>query len=151
VTHRCSRRTGEHERIILLTHELAEVLRHFGVEQCGERHDGIRLVVARTSHDPALLKPNPHLINKAVRGLDAAPAASALVGDSFTDIEAAQRAGVASIGYADKPGKHERMTQLRAGAVITSMADLALSLRAHPTNPELTLLLLSSAVQSWGV
>jgi phosphoglycolate phosphatase len=100
-----------------------------------DRHglsDGIRLVVARTSHDPALLKPSPHLIDKAVHGLDADPSASALVGDSFTDIEAAQYADVASIGYANKPGKLERMKQLRAGAVITSMADLALSLRAHP-------------------
>jgi beta-phosphoglucomutase-like phosphatase (HAD superfamily) len=93
---------------------------------------GIRLVVARTSHDPALLKPSPHLIDEAVRGLDADPAAATLVGDSFTDIEAAHSAGVASIGYANKPGKQERMTELRAGAVITSMADLALSLRAHP-------------------
>jgi phosphoglycolate phosphatase len=98
-----------------------------------DRHDlsgGIRLVVARTSHDPALLKPSPHLIDKAVRGLDADPAATALVGDSLTDIEAAHRAAVASIGYANHPGKRERMTQLQAGAVITSMADLALSLRA---------------------
>jgi phosphoglycolate phosphatase len=93
---------------------------------------GIRLVVARTSHDPALLKPSPHLITEAVHGLDADPAASALVGDSLTDIEAAHSASVASIGYANKPGKRERMAQLEAGAVITSMADLALSLRAHP-------------------
>ena len=99
-----------------------------------DRHglsDGIRLVVGRTSHDPALLKPNPHLIGEAVRGLDASPAASTLVGDSLTDIEAAHRAAVASIGYANEPGKRDRMTQLQAGAVITSMADLALSLRAH--------------------
>jgi beta-phosphoglucomutase-like phosphatase (HAD superfamily) len=99
-----------------------------------DRHSlsgGIRLVVARTSHDPALLKPSPHLIDEAIRGLGANPAESALVGDSFTDIEAAQSAGVASIGYANKPGKRERMTQLRAGAVITSMADLALSLRGR--------------------
>jgi phosphoglycolate phosphatase len=99
-----------------------------------DRHSlsgGIRLVVARTSHNPALLKPNPHLINEAVRGLDADPADTTLVGDSFTDIEAAHSAHVASIGYANKPGKRERMTELRAGAVITSMADLALSLRAH--------------------
>ena len=71
-----------------------------------ERHglsDGIRLVVARTSHDPALLKPSPHLINDAVRGLNGIHSASTLVGDSFTDIEAAQRAGVASIGYANGP------------------------------------------------
>jgi phosphoglycolate phosphatase len=98
-----------------------------------DRHglnDGIALVVARTSHDPALLKPSPHLINKAVRGLDAAPAATALVGDSLTDVEAAHSAGVVSIGYANKRGKLEHMMQLGAGAVITSMADLALSLRA---------------------
>lgn len=103
-----------------------------------DRHglnDVIRLVVARTSHDPALLKPSPHLINKAVRDLDADPAATVLVGDSFTDIEAAHSAGVASIGYVNKPGKRERMAALRAGAMITSMADLALSLRAHPANP----------------
>lgn len=105
-----------------------------------DRHSlsgGIRLVVARTSHDPSLLKPSPHLIDEAVRGLDANPAATALVGDSFTDIEAAHSAGVASIGYANKPGKRERMMELRAGAVMTSMADLALSLRAHAASAEL--------------
>ncbi len=99
-----------------------------------DRHSlsgGIRLVIARTSHNPALLKPSPHLINEAVRGLDAQPAATTLVGDSLTDIEAAHGADVASIGYANKPGKREYMIQLRAGAVISSMADLALSLRAH--------------------
>jgi phosphoglycolate phosphatase len=105
-----------------------------------DRHglsDGIRLVVARASHNPALLKPSPHLINEAVRALAADPTATTLVGDSFTDIEAAHSAGVASIGYANQPGKRERMAQLRAGAVITSMADLALSLRAHVAKPEL--------------
>jgi phosphoglycolate phosphatase len=95
---------------------------------------GISLVVARTSHDPALLKPSPHLINEAVRGLDADLAATALVGDSFTDIEAAHSARVAGIGYANKPGKQKRMIQLQVGAVITSMADLALSVRAHPVS-----------------
>ena len=99
-----------------------------------DRHSlsgGIRLVVARTSHDPSLLKPSPYLIDEAAGGLDAAPAATALVGDSFTDIEAAHSAGVASIGYANKPGKLEHMAQLQAGAVITSMADVALMLRAR--------------------
>jgi HAD superfamily hydrolase (TIGR01549 family) len=99
-----------------------------------DRHSlsgGIRLVVARTSHDPALLKPSPYLIDKAVRGLDADPDATVLVGDSFTDIEAARSANVASVGYANKSGKRERMIQLKAGAVITSMADLALCLRAR--------------------
>ena len=99
-----------------------------------DRHglsDGIANVVARTSHDPALLKPSPHLINEALHGLNADPAASTLVGDSVTDIEAAHRAGVASIGYANKPGKKEHMVELEAGSVINSMADLALTLRAQ--------------------
>jgi HAD superfamily hydrolase (TIGR01662 family) len=100
-----------------------------------DRHglsDGIALVVARTSHDPAHLKPSPHLLEIAIQKLAADPAATALVGDSLTDIEAAHRAGIASIGYANKPGKQGAMTELQAGAVITSMSDLALSLRAHP-------------------
>lgn len=83
-----------------------------------------------------MLKPNPHLIliDKAVHDLDAIPIASALAGDSFTDIEAAHRTRVASIGYANRPGKRERMMEFQAEAVIASMADLALSLCAHSIN-----------------
>lgn len=94
--------------------------------------DGIRIVVARTSHDPSLLKPNPYLIDEAVRELNADPTMTTLVGDSFTDIEAAHSAGVACIGYANKAGKAEHMVRMRSGAVITSMADLALSVRSKP-------------------
>ena len=88
-------------------------------------------VFARTSHDPALLKPSPHLIEKAVQALNADPAATALVGDSITDIEGSRLAGIDSIGYANQPGEYERMTAAQAGAVITTLADLALRLRAR--------------------
>lgn len=94
--------------------------------------EGIARIAARTSPDPALLKPSPHLVEKAIGALNADPAASAFVGDALTDIEASRRAGIASIGYASEPGSHERMAHAHAGAVITSMAELALSLRAHP-------------------
>ena len=87
-------------------------------------------VFARTSHDPALLKPSPHLIDKAIQALHADPAATALVGDSITDIEGSHLAGIDSIGYANKPGKYERMIAAGAGAVINSLADLALGIRA---------------------
>jgi HAD superfamily hydrolase (TIGR01662 family) len=99
-----------------------------------ERHglrDSIALVTGRSSADPALLKPSPHLLDEAVHGLDADNARSALVGDSVTDIEAAHSAGIASIGYANKPGKREDMTQAGANAVVISMVDVALSLRAR--------------------
>jgi phosphoglycolate phosphatase len=97
--------------------------------------DRISLVVARTNHDPALLKPSPHLIIQAVNALDAEPRECALVGDSVTDVQAAHLASVPSIGYANKPGKRERLDRAGASAIIKSLADLALRLRARMVNP----------------
>jgi phosphoglycolate phosphatase len=99
--------------------------------------DRISLVVARTNHDPALLKPSPHLIMLAVDALNAEPDECALVGDSVTDIQGAHLAGVESIGYANKPGKRERFTAAGTGAIINSLVDLALRLRARVIDPEL--------------
>jgi beta-phosphoglucomutase-like phosphatase (HAD superfamily) len=99
--------------------------------------DRISLVVARTNHDPALLKPSPHLITRAVDALDAEPGECTLVGDSVTDVQGAHLANVQSIGYANKPGKRERLTDAGADAIINSLADLALKLRARVANPEL--------------
>jgi phosphoglycolate phosphatase len=93
--------------------------------------DRIQLVIARTCHDPALLKPSPHLIERALELLEAEPRECTLIGDSTTDIEGAHLAGVNNIGYANKPGKRERLAAVGAGAVITSLADLALRLRAY--------------------
>ncbi len=94
--------------------------------------DRIELVAARTSSDPALLKPSPHLINQAITGLGAPPRQCVLIGDSATDMQAADLAGTDSIGYANKPGKHARLTEAGAGAVVSSLAELVLSLRARP-------------------
>jgi phosphoglycolate phosphatase len=93
--------------------------------------DRIGLVVARTNHDPALLKPSPHLIVQAVQTLNAVPGECTLVGDSVTDLQASRLASVQSIGYANKPGKRGRLTAAGAGAIINSLADLVLSLRAR--------------------
>ena len=99
--------------------------------------DRISLVIARTNHNPALLKPSPHLITQAVDALHAEPGECALVGDSVTDVKAAQLARVQSIGYASEPGMRERLTEAGAGAIINSLADLALRLRARVADPEL--------------
>ena len=99
--------------------------------------DRISLVIARTSHDPALLKPSPHLITQAVEALNAEPGECTLVGDSVTDVQAARLAKVHSIGYASKPGQRERLSQAGAGAIINSLADLALRFRARVADPEL--------------
>jgi phosphoglycolate phosphatase-like HAD superfamily hydrolase len=52
-----------------------------------------------------------------------------------TDVQAARLARVHSIGYASKPGKRERLSEAGAGAIINSLADLALRLRAREADP----------------
>lgn len=85
----------------------------------------IRGVVARTDPDPRLLKPSPHLVVTAMRQLDARPGECVLVGDSTTDVAAAHAAGTAAIGYANKPGKHERLATAGAEAIIARLIELA--------------------------
>jgi phosphoglycolate phosphatase-like HAD superfamily hydrolase len=80
----------------------------------------VDLIIGRTSSDPFLLKPNPHLVQRAVAGLDAEADGSVLVGDSPSDMVAGQRAGVATIGYANKPGKRERLIAAGAHGVVDS-------------------------------
>ncbi len=82
-------------------------------------------VSARRDPNPALLKPNPYLLNKALAALDAEPNDSTMVGDSTTDMLAARAAGSRAIGYANKPGKAERLTESGANVIITRMVELA--------------------------
>ncbi|MFC8848164.1 HAD family hydrolase [Micromonospora sp. NPDC057141] len=79
-------------------------------------------VVGRPEADPGRMKPDPYPVLVALRELGAEPTDCVLVGDSATDIEAAHAAGVAAIGYANKPGKRARLAA--ADAVIDSMAEL---------------------------
>ncbi|MFD4786031.1 HAD family hydrolase [Streptomyces sp. NPDC058459] len=75
------------------------------------------------------LKPDPHCLERALAALDAAPGSALMIGDSPSDLEAAERAGVRFLGYA--PGE-QRAGQLRAagaGTVLTSLEPLLLALR----------------------
>jgi hypothetical protein len=49
-----------------------------------------------------------------------------------SDIDAARQAGTHSIGYANKPDKAEALADADAGAIITSLAPLALLARPLP-------------------
>jgi HAD superfamily hydrolase (TIGR01509 family) len=82
----------------------------------------VQLVIGRPEAVPERMKPHPYPVLAAIGELGAEPGECLLVGDSFSDIEAAQAAGVAVIGYANKPGKRERLTD--ADVVIDSMAEL---------------------------
>lgn len=81
-------------------------------------------IIGRTSPDPSMLKPHPHLVARAVESLSAEPLACTLVGDSPSDVLAARQAGVGSIGYANKPGKHAKLVRAGAKVVIENMRAL---------------------------
>jgi phosphoglycolate phosphatase len=83
-------------------------------------------VVGRTSPDPALLKPSPHLVTRAIDALGAVARDSVFVGDSRSDIAAGRSAGIATIGYANKPGKHQRLADAGAQLVIDDLRAIAL-------------------------
>ncbi|MFI6840280.1 HAD family hydrolase [Nonomuraea africana] len=82
-------------------------------------------ISARSAADPALMKPNPHLLHQALRHLSADPSSALLVGDSVTDVEASKLAGVVAVGYANKPVKVARLGAAGAALIVTSIEDLA--------------------------
>jgi phosphoglycolate phosphatase len=89
--------------------------------------EGVTHVEGRNPADPTLMKPDPHLLETTINALSVAPSACVFVGDQTTDIEAGRAAGVATIGYANKPGKAQALKS--ADAVLTSMFDLARAIR----------------------
>ena len=85
----------------------------------------INAVCARESADVRLLKPSPYLLNCAVKALGIAAERCVFVGDALSDVEAAKAAGVRSIGYANKPGKREKLIRAGADAITEVLAELA--------------------------
>lgn len=96
-----------------------------------ELRDLVAHVQGRAPANPSLMKPNPYLLDQARTALGAEAAVCALVGDSVSDIEAAQGAGIGSIGYANKPGKHQRLADAHADVVVGTMTEVADTLSAH--------------------
>lgn len=86
-------------------------------------------VSARKTHDISVLKPSPELLINALSALNTAPEMATMVGDSTSDIQAATRAKVRSIGYANKKGKRESLSLYGADAVIERMSDILEYLR----------------------
>jgi phosphoglycolate phosphatase len=85
----------------------------------------VDLVVGRTSADPSLLKPSPHLVTQALEAFGAEPASCTFVGDSVDDVLAGSRVGVRNIGYANKPGKDQALARAGADLVVSGMDALA--------------------------
>ncbi|MEV0838502.1 HAD-IA family hydrolase [Actinocatenispora sera] len=82
-------------------------------------------VIGRPHAAPERMKPHPWPLQEAARRHHVPAAECVLIGDSITDIEAARAAGAASIGYANKPGKADHLTNAGATTTVTDMHELA--------------------------
>lgn len=89
-------------------------------------HAYLRRELPQYAHVPALgrpparvdlMKPNPHLVCEALKALSVTARRSVLIGDSVTDVQAGKDAGVYVIGYANKPGKAERLAAAGADEI----------------------------------
>jgi len=99
-------------------------------------NEHVDLVVGRRDQMPAqLLKPNPHLVKIALTRAHVKADAAVFVGDSVTDVEAGKAVSVATVGYANKPGKRARLTSAGAHAIIDTMIELAQSMCPPASTP----------------
>lgn len=94
-------------------------------------HKDDDVITGRTGDTVSRLKPDPYLIHEALHRLNLAPEHAVFVGDSLTDVEAGRLAGVATIAYANKPGKDAQFAAIHADLIVTSMTEVADLLRGH--------------------
>jgi len=101
----------------------------------GPVHDFLRLagldhhfagrIFGRSPDDPALMKPHPDCVDRALAALGARPEETLLLGDSVVDAQAAGERGVTFIGYATKPWKAEELYAAGAAWVVDDHRTLA--------------------------
>lgn len=86
--------------------------------------DFVDAIIGRDPTRPEQLKPSPVLVERALADLDVEAPGAVFVGDSISDVEAGRAAGVPVIGFANKPGKYERLRLAGAHTIITNMSAL---------------------------
>lgn len=85
-------------------------------------------VFGRVPGDPSSMKPSPRLLHNAMEAASATPTECIFIGDAARDVQAGHAAGVATIGYANKPGKESALAAAGAAAVVDSMEQVAVAL-----------------------
>jgi phosphoglycolate phosphatase-like HAD superfamily hydrolase len=79
-----------------------------------------------------LMKPNPHCLEEAIKAMGAVPSGTLMIGDTATDLLAAQRAGVSFLGYARHEKKERNLRGAGAEVVVTSMEQVLDIVRTLP-------------------
>lgn len=114
-------------RMAVTTNNSPRVVRAYlddrGLTACFAPH-----IYGRTK-DLHRLKPDPHCLNRALSAMGAAPAAALMIGDSPSDFEAAESAGVPFLGYARNARKAKLLTEAGAACVVGSLHPLLEILR----------------------
>lgn len=75
--------------------------------------------------DPGLWKPDPHCLVRAMAGTEAPPERCLMIGDSPSDLRAAERAGVQFLGFARDEPKSRNLYGAGAEYVVTSLGELS--------------------------
>ncbi|GGP39336.1 HAD family hydrolase [Saccharothrix coeruleofusca] len=87
-------------------------------------HTLVDVVSARTKADPSVLKPAHFLVTQALNTLEMQPDKAVMLGDSVSDILAAKRSGVRSIGYANKNGKVALLAKGKPDYITTTITNI---------------------------
>lgn len=87
-------------------------------------HGSVRGVVGRQLHRPDLMKPHPSLVGAALDVLGQTASQCVMIGDSTTDIQAAQHFGMPTVGFAKRPTRAPELRSVGADAVTESMKSL---------------------------
>lgn len=82
----------------------------------------ITAICSRERPDPDLLKPSPFLLLRAMNQLGAAAHECVIIGDSTTDLQAAEAAGTGAIAYANKADKVARFLPFTPDAIVDHMS-----------------------------
>ncbi|MEV3937316.1 HAD-IA family hydrolase [Glycomyces sp. NPDC049804] len=81
----------------------------------------VATIEARPFGRPELMKPDPYLLLRALSTTGFEAQNAVFIGDSKSDVEAGLAAGVATIGYANKPGKDAALREAGASSVVTEL------------------------------
>ncbi|HET6857514.1 MAG TPA: HAD family hydrolase [Streptomyces sp.] len=115
-------------RLAITTNNSPQVARQYlagrGLAECFLPH-----IYGRTA-DLSLLKPDPDCLNRALAGLGARPEEALMIGDTPSDLYAAQRADVPFLGYARDEVRRERLRAAGADVVVDDLEQVLDLLRS---------------------
>jgi phosphoglycolate phosphatase-like HAD superfamily hydrolase len=124
-----ARRTGR--TVTIVTNNSSDAAMYY-LDIHGLHQHGVQ-VVGRDDADPERMKPSPYRVREAVSMAEAEGDECAFIGDSVSDMLAGRLAGVAVIGFANKPHKVSTLTRAGADAVTTRLSEISAALRAAPS------------------